>query len=165
VLANRDGQANQILFNDGALGFDRVREFGTGSDETRSVRLADLDGNGTLDIVAANIGEPNAVYLGRGDGSFEQGATLGDSERTYAATTADVDGDGDLDIVVANVGDRNALYANDGTGRGWTQHWLGEERDASYGVTAGDLTGNGFPDLGFANSEAVNRLFFNLPGN
>ena len=63
VLANRDGQANQILLNDGELNFDEVREFGTGSDETRSVVLADLNSDGALDIVAGNIGEPNAVYL------------------------------------------------------------------------------------------------------
>ena len=55
-----------------------VRTFGTGSDETRSVAVADLNGDGVLDIVAGNIGEPNAVYLGLGDGRFApQAVTIG----------------------------------------------------------------------------------------
>ncbi|MGB1779751.1 MAG: FG-GAP repeat domain-containing protein, partial [Longimicrobiales bacterium] len=77
-----------------------VREFGTGSDETRSVVLADLNEDGMLDIVAANIGEPNAVYLADAPGQFGQGIAFGRDEGTYAATVVDVDRDGDLDIVV-----------------------------------------------------------------
>ena len=164
VLANRDGQANQILFNDGALGFAEVREFGTGSDETRAVALADLNADGLVDIVAVNIGEPNGVYLGAGDGTFGDGAMFGADEMSYAVVTTDVDNDGDQDVVVANVAGPNALYLNDGTGTSWTEQWLGEEANSSYGVTVGDLTGDGFPEIGFANSGAVNRLFMNIRG-
>ena len=64
--------------------------FGTGSDETRSVDIADFNRDGVPDIVAANIGEPNAVYLGRGDGSFDAGVPFGEAEQSYAVTTADV---------------------------------------------------------------------------
>ena len=162
VLANRDGQANQILFNDGALGFDEVREFGTGSDETRGVALADFNADGVLDIVAVNIGEPNAVYLGTGGGRFDAGTTFGADERSYSVAVADLDGDGDEDLVVGNVGERNAVYFNDGTGRGWTELLVGEEAEATYGVAAADVDGDGLPELGFANSEALNRLFMNV---
>jgi hypothetical protein len=162
VLANRDGQANQTLLNDGDLDFDEVREFGSVSDETRSVALADFNGDGIPDIVAANIGEPNAVYLGRGDGRFEDGIAFGGNENTYAAAVADLDRDGDTDIVVGNVQGPNAVYFNDGSGRVWSEQKVGEEAESTYGVATADLNGDGYPDIGFANSEAVNRIFFNV---
>ena len=131
-------------------------------DETRSVSLADLNDDGVLDIVSVNIGEPNAVYLGRGNGSFEEGVPFGDSERSYAVVTADLDRDGDYDIIVANVAGRNAVYWNDGSAQHWAVHWLGDEANTSYGVDAADLNGDGYPEIGFANSGAFNRLFRNV---
>jgi hypothetical protein len=163
VLANRDGQANQILLNDGALGFAEVRTFGTGSDETRSVTLADLNGDGGLDIVAGNIGEANAVYLGTGDGQFGPGVLLGGDQMTYTTAVADLDGDGDLDIVVGNVQEQNVAYLNDGTGRIWTEVIIGEPAESTYGVDVADVDGDGFPEIAFANSEALNRLYMNVP--
>lgn len=162
VLANRDGQANETLINDGRLGFEEGQVFGTGSDETRSAALADVNGDGILDIVTANIGEPNGIYFGDGAGGFSPGASFGGSEQSYALAIVDVDGDGDVDIVVANVSGPNALYRNDGTGSGWTESWLGEDAEATYGVAAADLNGDSWPDLGFANSGSLNRLFLNV---
>ncbi|NIS28447.1 MAG: VCBS repeat-containing protein, partial [Actinobacteria bacterium] len=46
-------QANRVLLQDGHLDFQRSRPYGTGSDETRSAALADLNGDGHLDIVTA----------------------------------------------------------------------------------------------------------------
>ena len=164
VLANRDGQANQILVNDGSLGFDEVVEFGTGSDETRSVVVADLNLDGILDIVAANIGEPNATYLGLGGGRFGDGIPFGGDDQTYAAAVTDVDGDGDGDIIIGNVQGQNAVYLNGGSGRAWTEILVGDEAEATYGVGVADLDGDGYPEIGFANSGAANRLFMNVVG-
>ena len=76
VDASFAGQYESV-FKGRGMQFDEVREFGTGSDETRSVAVADLDGDGVLDIVAATIGEPNAVYLGLGGGRFGDGIGFG----------------------------------------------------------------------------------------
>ena len=120
VLVTNRGTANGFYLNDGDGRFGSkqafgdidadgdVREFGTGPDETRSVVLADLNDDGMLDIVAANIGEPNAVYLADAPGQFGEGIALGQDEGTYAATVIDVDRDGDLDILVGNVRGQNA---------------------------------------------------------
>ena len=114
VLANRDGGANAIQWNDGG-GFERVSGYGTGSDETRGVAVGDVDGDGVLDIVTANIGESNGVYFGDGSGGFERSLPFGrDDDESYAVHLADLDLDGDPDIVVANVGARNAVYFNRG---------------------------------------------------
>jgi len=37
------------------------------------------------------------------------------------------------------------------------------EVESTYGVAAADVNGDGLPDIGFANSESLNRLFLNVP--
>ena len=142
--------------------FDEVREFGTGSDETRSVVLADLNSDGALDIVAGNIGEPNAVYLAERPGHFGPGIPFGHDEQTYASTVADLDRDGDLDIILANVREPNALYFNSGNGELWREKFIEGFEESTYGVVAADVNGDGYPDLAFANSESLNRLYLNV---
>lgn len=162
VLANRDGQANQILFNDGDLGFARTATFGTGNDETRSVAVADLNGDGIMDIAAANMGEPNRIYLGDARGGFRVSAELGESTHSSSLALIDADRDGDPDVLFGEVGP-NALYFNDGTGTSWVRLELEDDGETTYGVAVGDLDGDGYPDLGIANSGSLNRIFLNRP--
>ena len=67
-----------------------------------------------------------------------------------------------MDILVGNVGGRNAIYLNQDRGRSWTERLVGTEVEATYGVAAADVNGDGFPDIGFANSRSLNRLFLNV---
>ena len=160
----RDGQGNHILLNDGQLGFEEQLDYGTGSDETRSAALADLNGDGILDIANANIGEPNGIYLGDGHGGFDRRISVGGDDQSYALALVDVDRDGDVDVVVANVRGQNELYLNDGSGTAWTLRAIGEQSDVTYGVAAADLNGDGFVDVGFANSSSQNLIFLNVEG-
>jgi len=45
---------------------------------------------------------------------------------------------------------------------GWTEIWLGEQTETTYGVATADLNGDGYPEIGFANSGAANRLLLNV---
>jgi len=66
--------------------------------------FADVDGNGSLDLLVNGHGVGTRLFLNDGKGHFHE-ATGSGLVRKYAATTmalADVDGDGYLDLYVAN---------------------------------------------------------------
>ncbi|HZU99959.1 MAG TPA: VCBS repeat-containing protein, partial [Planctomycetota bacterium] len=68
-----------------------------------SVAIADLNGDGKLDLVTANYDENKiAVLLGVGDGTFEPAVKLGAIGLPYAVTVGDLRGTGELDIITAN---------------------------------------------------------------
>jgi len=55
------------------------------------------------------------------------------------------------------------VYFNDGTGRSFTRLAFGQEDGVTYGVATGDLDGDGFTDIGAANSNGRNVFFLNRP--
>ena len=77
------------------------------------VAVDDLDGDGDLDIVLANLGGPNAVLWNEGGLAFrKQEFPYGDSR---SVAIVDVDGDGLLDIVFTHRLGAPAWWRNTGT--------------------------------------------------
>ncbi len=67
--------------------------------------LADLDGDGDLDLVINTVGEGTFLLFNDGQGRFElrqPGSPLNYLRAGMTATLADADGDGDLDLYVCN---------------------------------------------------------------
>jgi hypothetical protein len=86
---------------------DVTKAAGVGACDRHSTgaALADVDGNGTLDLVLLATTGPNAIFLNDGHGHFTEHRDLGLDPAGRGGTTnamSDVDGDGHLDLYVAN---------------------------------------------------------------
>jgi acetamidase/formamidase len=72
-----------------------------GLDATGCV-LADLDGDGDLDLVINTMGNGTHIFLNDGQGHFRKLPPLNPHKAGMSLAVGDVDGDGSLDIYIAN---------------------------------------------------------------
>lgn len=90
-------------------------------DHGSPVALADVDGDGLLDIYFLSLVGGNELWHNLGNGKFEDWtakAGVGLADRTnMAATFVDYDNDGDQDLFVTGVRTGNVMFENDGKGR------------------------------------------------
>ncbi|MDQ2769791.1 MAG: FG-GAP-like repeat-containing protein [Bacteroidota bacterium] len=129
--------------------------FSGGSDPTVgadpfSVTVADLDGDGDLDLLTANFqSTPSAVnvQLNNGNGTFGGSQNVGVGRNPFQVVAGDVDGDGDLDLLTANFGASSvSVRLNNGSGL-----FSGSQEvslnNPSANVALGDADGDGDLDL------------------
>lgn len=158
-----------VLLGNGNGTFQGMVTYGSGSYEATSVAVADVNGDGNLDIVVANkCGDANCstngnvgVLLGNSDGTFQTAVTYGSGAYGAASVAiADVNGDGKPDILVANECDGYSncntsglvgvlLGKGDGTFQAVKTHSSGGYIADS--LAASDVNGDGKPDVVVAN--------------
>ncbi len=117
-----------------------------------AVVAADLDGDGDLDLAAAEFAADRVtVFLALGGGRFAPGASFAAGNLPEDLAAADLDGDGDVDLATADNGSSSVsvLIGNgDGTFAAPLTHVAGNYPEA---LAIGDVDGDGAPDLVVAN--------------
>jgi hypothetical protein len=130
-VGNMDGDRNALYRNDGGHFTDiaeaaKLAWGGRAPDNVANGTVrpcaADVNGDGHLDIFTANYG-PNGLFLGRGDGRFEDVSaawSIANDERYDTCAFADYDNDGRIDLyvngtVTGGVSYRDHLLRNTGS--------------------------------------------------
>ena len=111
------------------------------------VGLADLNGDGKLDLVAAGLFNDRLyALLGNGDGSFQAASLDVSVSGPRAFTIADVNHDGKPDILVAKTDGTVEIFQGNGDGTFGAPSFVPVESGA-LAIAVGDLNGDGRPDI------------------
>ena len=155
LLVTSMGGPNACFLNDGHGHFQNVTAAAglVSKLGSTSMALADIDGNGTLDLYVANYGVTSILRTGGALGfTYVNGRPV--ARGRYAQRIKIIDG------VMYELGEPDALYLNDGKGKfspvSWTDGTFRDENgqplsqtpwDQGLSVAFHDLNEDGFPDL------------------
>jgi hypothetical protein len=118
-----------------------------------SVTAADVNGDGKVDLICANLGDDSLTVLtNNGNGGFAIAGTNAVGHYPWSVTAADVNGDGKVDLICANFSDNTlTVLTNNGSG-GFATASTNAVGNGPRSVTAADVNEDGNVDLICANS-------------
>lgn len=167
VFNNNNTNTFTVYKGDGTGTFDSPKDItwvsgGSSTVYSNNYTLADITGDGKIDVMVADGDQRYATLLTNtstsGNFSFTAGTSIGPFSQTLRGGTyvTDVDGDNDQDVIVmkANVDIAVLTNTNGVLSLGTPLVSIPDGVFADYGA-AGDLNGDGKPDIAFATNSTL----------
>ena len=123
-------EQNYIYYNDGKGGFKVAQPLGKFLDASYTIKSADFNNDGFMDIAVVNDNIPNKLYFGSFNQNFDNETTFGSISPSRNLEIADIDNDGDFDLILSNRKAENEICLNDGKGKFENAITFGNERVA-----------------------------------
>ena len=157
-----------VLLGKGDGTFQAPAVVGTVNAGGSAIVLADINGDGKLDIVSPNSPTGNiAVLLGNGNGTFKAPVISGTQNLTQGflfTAVADFNGDGKLDVVTTNnLGNYIQVWLGNGDGsfKAPTNYTVGTQPTS---IAVGDFNGDGKADLAVTDGDGTSPAIAVLIG-
>jgi hypothetical protein len=155
---NTNCQPNKLYRNDGGTLTASAVWSSAETDWTQAVAWGDVDGDGDLDLAAANNGEPSRLYR-NDNGTLTASAVWSTVEAggVIELGWGDMDNDGDLDLVTGGPQEPVRIYRNDGGVLSSLAVWSSSIAE-SVSVALGDMDNDG--DLDLAAGRSTNNVLY-----
>ena len=156
VLTSNDTPDRKVVYlNDGKGRFSVAGTWGVAEWSTRNAAVADFNGDGAIDVVAANRPGPSFVCLNDGRGRFTAACIAIPAASATSIVPGDFDKDGAIDLAVpSRDGGQSHIYFNDGKGGFARTAPFGLPTSAARAAAAADFNGDGALDLAVGDEKA-----------